>query len=167
MSEERIEDFDLENVRESGNRKLLDGAIALLRDDRKVSPEQAEQRLKHLLLVATERTSGRVAGMLTTRLESPERLRIPLWAVRSYVGADFRRRNIGLHMLFAALDHHQKRFASGEDRSGRGLYLEIDNPALQQSLNEAVWRDSRFVFIGLNGRGDHCRVRYFEGARID
>lgn len=167
MNDRRLDDFEIDNVRESGNRELIDGAFELWLAERALPRAEAERRLDQLLLVASERDSGRVAGMVTTYLETKPRLRVPLWTLRAYVAADFRQRDIGFHMLFAALDYHQDRFTSGQDRSGRGLYMEIENPVIQRARNEAVWQRSRFVFIGVNPRGDHCRVRYFDGARID
>ncbi len=167
MNDRRLDEFDIDNVRESGNRELIDGAFELWLAERALPRQEAERRLDQLLLVAREQSSGRIAGMVTTYLETKPRLRVPLWSMRAYVAEGFRQRDIGFHMLFATLDYHQQRFTSGEDPSGRGLYMEIENPIIQRARNEAVWQRSGFVFIGLNTRGDHCRVRYFDGARLD
>jgi len=167
VNDRRLDEFEIDNVRESGNRDMIDGAVELWLAERALPRAGAERRRDQLLLVAREVASDRIAGMVTTYLETQPRLRVPLWTMRAYVAEDFRQRDIGFHMLFATLDYHQQRFLSGEDTSGRGLYMEIENPIIQRARNEAVWQRSRFVFIGVNARGHHCRVRYFDGARID
>jgi hypothetical protein len=44
--------------------------------------------------------------------------------------------------------------------------VEVANKQVQQHQKEAIWPESRFVFIGYNDRDEHMRVFYFDGAKI-
>lgn len=159
--------FVIENVRESGNQELIDKAIARWTDDGVVSPGEAKKRARQLLMVATSRSDGTVAGMATTYLQTQPVLRLPLWHMRAYVAPEFRKQEIGMQMLFATVDFHKSQYESGADRSGCGLYMEIENPHIKKYRNEAIWPTTRLAFVGLNAKGDHCRACYFDGARLD
>lgn len=167
MNERHLEGFRIDNVRESGDNRLIDKAIELWLSERALSEVEARRRAGQLLLVATCENTGRVAGVTTTYLKDHPVLRLPLWNMRAFVAHEFRQHDVGYHMLFATREYHEKQFVSGNDTRGRGLYMEIENPVIKKYRNQAVWPRSRLVFIGLNRRGDHCRVSYFEGARID
>lgn len=159
--------FVIENVRESGNRELIDKAMARWIGDGVMSGEEARKRARQLLMVATTEADGTVAGMATTYLQTQPALRLPLWHMRAYVAPAFRKQEIAIQMLFATVDFHKSQYESGADRSGCGLYMEIENPHIKKNRNEAIWPTTRLAFVGLNAKGDHCRVRYFEGARLD
>lgn len=159
--------FVIENVRESGNQELIDKAMARWTDDGVISGEEAKKRAGQLLIVATSEADGTIAGMATTYLQTQAALRLPLWHMRAYVAPEFRKQEIGMQMLFATVDFHKSRYESGADRSGCGLYMEIENPYIKKYRNEAIWPNSRLAFVGLNAKGDHCRVRYFNGAGLD
>jgi hypothetical protein len=47
-----------------------------------------------------------------------------------------------------------------------GLITLVENEALKQHRNEAIWPASKMVYIGNSKEGHHIRVYYFSGARI-
>ncbi|WP_376695548.1 hypothetical protein [Wenzhouxiangella sp. EGI_FJ10305] len=160
------DEFRIDNVREEGDDSLKQRAVERWLADGVIPAAEATKRADQLLLVATHGDEGVVAGMATTYLETASRLNLPLWHMRAYVAPEFRRHEIGFRMLIGAVNYHREQFASGRDTRGLGLYMEIENPYLKQHRNEALWPTSGLAFVGVNSRGDHCRVCYFENARL-
>lgn len=156
----------MQNVREQRNQPLVDQAIALWLEQKVLTETQATNRAQELLFVAADERDGRIAGVCTTYLSTPPAMKLPLWHFRTFVAPEYRRNDVAFHMLHLAIDYHEARFTGGVDSRGRGLYMEIENPVIKRCRNEAVWPSSGMVFVGCSARGDHCRVRYFPGARI-
>jgi len=156
----------MHNVREEPHQPLIEQAIELWLAQKVLTETQATKRAEELLFVATDEKDGGIAGVCTTYLRTPPALKLPLWHFRTFVAPEYRQNDIAFHLLHLAIDYHESRFTGGTDPGGRGLYMEIENPIIQRYRNEAVWPSSGMVFAGYNARGDHCRVRYFPGARI-
>lgn len=159
-------EFRIHNIRENGDDSLRQRAIERWLADGVMSATEATRRAGELLLVATHQEGSTVAGMVTTYLERARRLELPLWHMRAYVAPEFRRHEIGFRMLMETVSYHRQQFASGQDTRGLGLYMEIENSHIKQHRNEALWPLSGLAFVGVNARGDHCRVAYFEDARL-
>lgn len=166
MDRPPLEGFRSHNLREDRQSTLIEKVIELWLAHKVLSEPQARQRAEELLFVAVDERNEAIAGVCTTYLRTPPALKLPLWHFRTFVGPEYRQKDVAFHLLHLAIEFHESRFASGADNSGRGLYMEIENPIIQRHRNEAVWPSSRLVFVGYNARGDHCRVRYFPGARI-
>lgn len=160
-------EFRIENVRETQNAALRRQAVERWLEDGTLRAGEAARRADELLLVATHGPGEGVAGMVTTYLETAGRFGLPLWHMRAYVTPEFRRHEIGLRMLLETLAFHRRQFASGADTRGLGLYMEIENPHIKRYRNEACWPKTGLAFVGCNARGDHCRVAWFDGARLD
>ena len=166
MNRQPLEGFHMHNVREDRQPALVEQVIALWLAHKVLTEPQARQRAEELLFVAVDEANEAVAGVCTTYLRTPPALKMPLWHFRTFVGPEYRQKDVAFHLLHLALDYHESQFTSGADTSGRGLYMEIENPIIKRHRNEAVWPSSGMVFVGYNARGDHCRVRYFPGARL-
>lgn len=166
MIEQPLEGFTMRNLCEDPEPQLVEQAISLWLEHKVLTEEQARRRAEQLLFVAVEDESDRLVGICTTYLATPSSLKLPLWHFRTFVAPEHRQNNIAFHLLHLAIDFHEARFTAGTDTRGRGLYMEIENPVIQRHRNEAVWPSSQMVFVGFNARGDHCRARYFPGARI-
>ena len=162
----------MHNVRDDRHESLLRQAMEFWLTQKVLTEEEARRRTEELLYIAMDErdqgrdSDGRIAGVCTTYLGTPPALRMPLWHFRTFVAPEYRQNNIAFHLLHLAIDFHATRFEEGTDTRGRGLYMEIENPIIQRHRNEAVWPSSKMVFVGCNARGDHCRVRYFSGARL-
>lgn len=124
---------------------------------------EAQRRLTEVLLVGADRT-GRVAGVGTAYLRGNERLRAQLWHYRTFVAPMHRRSNLAAAMAVAARDHLSERFRSGEDRSATGILFRVQSEILKRHVPQAIWPQTRFVFIGEDARGAHLRVHWFPGA---
>lgn len=180
MNRQPLEGFRMHNVREDRQESIIEQAIKLWLAQKVLTEEQARQRAEELLFIAQLEHDGaaddegeeendkgsRIAGICTTYLRTPPTLKMPLWHFRTFVAPEYRQNDIAFHLLHLAIEYHESRFTSGADTSGRGLYMEIENPIIQRHRNEAVWPSSGMTFVGYNVRGDHCRVRYFPGAVI-
>lgn len=166
MIQQPLEGFCMRNVREDRKPQLVEQVIALWLEHKVLNEEQARKRAEELLFVVVEEETDRLVGICTTYLATPSSLKVPLWYFRTFVVPEFRQNNIAFHLLHLAFDFHETQFTAGNDARGRGLYMEIENPVIQRHRNEAIWPSSQMVFVGYNARGDHCRVRYFPGARV-
>lgn len=166
MDRPPLEGFRMHNLRQDQQSTLTEKVMELWLAHRVLTETQARQRAQELLFIAIDERDERIAGVCTTYLRTATALKMPLWHFRTFVAPDDRQRNVAFHLLHHAIDFHESQFTSGADSLGRGLYMEIENKIIQQHRNEAIWPSSRMVFVGYNARGDHCRVRYFPGARI-
>jgi GNAT superfamily N-acetyltransferase len=156
----------MHNLRDEPASSLVEKVIALWLAQKVLNEAQAGKRAEELLFAAVDEQNGNVAGVCTTYLRTPPALKMPLWHFRTFVAPEYRQNDVAYHLLHLAIEYHESQYVDGTNTRGRGLYMEIENPIIQRHRNEAVWPSSRMVFTGFNARGDHCRVRYFPGARI-
>jgi hypothetical protein len=126
---------------------------------------RARERVRQVELVAVEREEG-VVGVATTMLFDVVRLGMPMWRYRTFVARAHRESDIAFLLLHATRDRLRERFVSGEDRRGAGVIFDVQNETLKRVRNQAVWKTSRFAFIGEDERGAHHRVYYFPGATV-
>lgn len=138
--------------------------LDLWKRERIVVPEGPEQRLPEVLLVASHEPEGLV-GISSVYLSRNDQLGMSLWHFRVFVAEAHRWSNLAAKLASDTRDHFSRRFQSGEDRRAQGMIFEVENEALRQRKNLAVWRQTDFVFIGVReGDGAHVRVFYFPGA---
>jgi len=128
-----------------------------------VLPEVAERRVSEVLLVAVHRRDG-LAGVSSAALKLNHQLGMNLWHYRAFVSSEHRRSHLAQLLAMRGRDHLAARFESGEDPRGGGLVYVIQNEVLKRLFNRALWEPTLVTFIGENERGDHVRVRYFDGA---
>lgn len=153
----RIERFDeVDEIDEEAVVELWTSAGALATDP-------ARERAKDVALVALERDDGLV-GVTTTYLQDNPHLRMTLWSYRTFVAREHRRSDIAFLLLHATRDLFSDRFTSGVDTRGSGMVFEVQNEILKRTRNQAIWKTSRFAFIGEDEVGAHHRVHYFPGA---
>ena len=140
-----------------------DAVIAMWTREGALSEARARERVREVALVAVEREEG-VVGVVTASLREHPHLRMTLWSYRAFVAPAHREGDIGFLLLHATRDHHCDRFTSGVDTRAAGIIFEVQNEILKRVRNQAVWRTSRFAFVGEDERGAHHRVHYFPGA---
>lgn len=153
------------NLRESPDDERIEAVRELWRREARFEEAVIERRAAQLLFAAVAE-DGEVVGVSTSYLTTPDRLRVPVWALRVFVSEARRQLDIGRKLLFASLHWHQWQFVEGVDTRGRGLYLEIENPLINRSRNQALWPETGMLFVGHNRRGDVCRVTWFPGATV-
>lgn len=137
-----------------------------------VAPDEAAPRSRQLACVARN-ASGEIAGVSTAKAVVVPQLGFSCFNYRSFVGR--RHRTIGLkstdlarRLLFDSYHTLNTRYASGRDPEVLGLFIEVENRSAMRRRNELVWNDfgANVVYVGRSARGCHCRVWYFEGARL-
>lgn len=166
MSDHQPPGFRIENVRSPARPDLVRQAVGLWLDEKVLDAAEAKRRADEILLVCVGTDSGEVAGIATTYLGNASALGVPMWHFRTFVAGRWRRNDIAFHLLHAALAHHAEQFASGADTRGLGLYIEVENAMLRRARSEAVWPTTGMTFVGYGERGQHCRAKFFDGARI-
>lgn len=153
----RIEPFgEVSGVDRSALVELWTAEGALDRDT-------ASARAADAVLAAVEREEG-VVGVSTAVLHDNRHLRMPLWRYATYVAREHRQGDIAFLLLHATRDLLRDRYTSGADTRAAGIIFEVQNEMLKRVRNQAVWKTSRFAFIGEDETGAHHRVYYFPGA---
>jgi hypothetical protein len=142
-----------------------DDVLRLWARERAMPEAEAKRRVHEVELVACEREKG-VVGVSSTYLQRNAQLGMDLWQLREFVARAHRRSKLAAQLIFANRDRMEERFLSGEDTRAPGIMFELENEAAKRNLNQAVWVQTGFTFIGENQRGDHVRVHYFPGAHV-
>lgn len=125
---------------------------------------KAQDRLRQVVLDARD-ADGRVAGVSTAVPITLPRLGQPTYYFRCFVGKDWRKSRLVLHLLQRTCDVLED-FARQHNFPCIGVILELENARFGEALQRAWWPSTGFVFIGKSQRGLDLRVRYFRGAKL-
>jgi hypothetical protein len=125
----------------------------------------ALQRIHDVAFVAIDPEGG-VAAVSSVFLKRAQRLGMDMWHYRTFVGRDHRQGLLAQDLTIRTTDHLRERYVSGADTRAPGVFIEVENEILKTVKNEAVWPDTRFVFIGEDESGRHLRVHFFPGALV-
>jgi hypothetical protein len=126
--------------------------------------DEARRRLSEVALVGTG-PAGVLCGVSTAYLQHNDQLGAELWHIRAFVSAPHRAGNLATNLFFGTQALTRERFLSGSHPDVPGAIIEVENPALQRTFPEAIWRPSGFAFVGESANGAHVRVYWFPGAR--
>jgi hypothetical protein len=119
------------------------------------------------VISAPEGSSIRLKEAFRAEFRRNAQLRTERWHYRTYVARGHRMSNLAAQLIFANRDRLEERFTGGEDTRAPGVLFELENEGMKRYFNKALWLPADFTFIGENERGDHVRVHYFPGARVD
>jgi hypothetical protein len=128
-----------------------------------LSGEEAVRRTSELLHVATD-AAGQLAAVSTMYLRGVERLHAELWHFRVFVAPAHRQSELARSLALLGREDRIGRYVDGVDRRGIGIVYEVASPVLQSHLPQASWPETKFLYIGEDGRGYQLRVYYFPGA---
>jgi GNAT superfamily N-acetyltransferase len=126
--------------------------------------EAARKRLRQVVTIARD-TGGAVVGVCTAPVRDVPRFRCRLYFYRSFVSPEARQAGVATELLAQARDHLESLFA--QRPKVQGIYMQIENEHIKRVKNDAIWKRTRFVFVGFNDGGDHLRVYWFADAKID
>jgi hypothetical protein len=143
---------------------LAAGLVALWTSTGALAPEAARRRVAEAAYVALDESDG-VVGVSTIRLAQNAHLGLPMWSYRTFVSPAHREGDIAFLLLHRTRDLLVERRGGGVDTRAAGMLMEVQNEILKRARNEAVWRTTRFTFIGEDEVGAHHRVFFFPGAR--
>lgn len=127
--------------------------------------EAAMQRVGQVAYIARA-SSGEIVAVTSAYLKENTQLNGSFYYLRAFVAEPARRSSVGIELLRKVQTYFESLYKEGMLSPAIGLFLEVENPLIKKSLNEAIWPDTNFVYIGSNTKGDHLRVYYFDGARI-
>jgi len=142
-----------------------DDVLALWEREHAMPAEVARRRVGEVAFVGLDEREGLVA-VSTLYLERSRRLGMELWHPRVFVARAHRQSTLAEEISLAMMSHLEERFVSGRDHRGAGVLMQVENPILKAVKNEAIWPLTRAAFIGEDARGNHLRVRYFQGALV-
>ena len=167
------EKYQFTTVWHRGEVKLRESATQFLVREARLSLSDAMERSRELLMVAYAPPSN-IAATCTAFPVLVESLGVKCFYYRTFVGHrhrahGLRSARLAYQLLLRSYRLLNERFVAGCDQDVVGIYLEIENPKIQRILDDAVWQSEgvRFTYIGKTSvRGKHCRIGYFDGARI-
>ena len=157
-------DYRIERLEES-DVVSADDVLAFWARENAVRSQEALRRVHEVQLVALTEAEG-IVGVSSAYLQRSAQLGMDLWNYRTYVAGPHRRGNLAAQLLLGTRDMLESRFESGEDTRAGGIVFELENQEMKRHRNKAEWLTTGFTFIGENKRGDHVRLRFFPGARV-
>jgi hypothetical protein len=142
-----------------------EAVLEFWRRENAISDEaSAKKRLGEIVLLARDE-NGVVAGVSTAVKISMPRLGQPTYYFRCFIGKQWRKSRLVLHLLRRTCDVLEN-YARSHDFPCIGVILEMENARFGQALQRAWWPSTGFVFIGKSQRGLDLRVKYFRGAKL-
>ncbi|MEM7114422.1 MAG: hypothetical protein AAF614_18450 [Chloroflexota bacterium] len=158
--------YTLTNVWENKSDALKEEIVNFwLRERALGSREQAAGRVNQVAMIARD-SFGELVGICTVYPRRHPQLRHNFYHFRTFVGAMHRQNLIAAQFAVQTRDYFNDRFVAGHDQHIIGILVEAENEILKTKHTLAIWPHSGMVFVGYNQRGDHIRVFYFDGARI-
>jgi GNAT superfamily N-acetyltransferase len=124
-----------------------------------------DQRTKDIILAAYH--GGELVGLLTAALEYLAPLRARLAMVRGAVDPAFRRRRIGLMMMFMARPILERWSRDNPHERVAGIGAVIQAAELADLSRRPYSPFTRFMLTGFTREGDQLRVCWFEDFRLD
>ena len=127
--------------------------------------DDARERLSQLVFLVKD-ADQKVVGISTAFKTYVKHLRNYFFLFRVMVVPMAGAPGVGSRLLLATRDFLESIHGDDLTAPAVGLLTIVNNEALKQFRNEAIWPASGMVYIGNNAEGHHMRVYYFPGARI-
>lgn len=132
-----------------------------------VAGHEADRRLQQIVLRALD-SDGQLAAVSTAEPRVIQQLGQSMYYYRCFIGKAWRTQKLVRPLLLKSFDVLEH-WARTHDDPYIGLFLELQNPDFNQSLQTAHWHfpgSTGYAFIGRNQHGFDQRVCYFRGARL-
>tara|TARA_B100000446_G_C10542316_1_gene337370 strand:+ start:142 stop:651 length:510 start_codon:yes stop_codon:yes gene_type:complete len=129
------------------------------------SKDVALQRVNQVAFIARAR-SGELIAINTAYLKRNEKIGEYFYYIRAFVTEHARRSQVAAEMLRRLQYQFEGLYEDGMLTPAIGLCMEVENPAIKQSRNEAIWPTTKFIYVGKTPEGNHVRVYYFKSAKI-
>lgn len=149
--------------------KNVDGgireAVARLWIEQGLSAADVKERMPQLVMVMKNET-GRIVGVSTANKIYVRQLKNYLFACRLLIIPEYRRANLSPSLLVATRDLLESVHSEDIVDPAIGVITLVENAYVKHRRNDAIWPNSKMVFIGNSKEGHPIRVYYFKGARI-
>ena len=126
--------------------------------------EEKIKRSQQAILIA--RDDNAIVGLCTAFEMFLNHFGVHFLYYRSLVSKDYWRHGIAINLVIESRDFFEEQFKGGIQTKCKGILLELENDILNQTVRDAVWPRTKFIFVGNNKKGRQMRVYYFEGAKI-
>lgn len=123
-----------------------------------------EERLRQVIVHAATQDGEIVAVSTAIPLTLP-RLGQPMYYFRCFIGKDWRKSRLVLNILNRSSEILEA-YARDNKFPCIGVLVELENARFAETLQQPIWKSTKFVFIGKSQRNLDLRVRYFRGARL-
>ena len=163
-----MKDYNLEIVWQKDKSAIKQELIDFWRSEDIIFPDEvAEERINQLVMIARD-PAGTIIGVCTARIAYIEHLINNFYYFRSYVGEKYRSQGLAFDFTVQTRKFFNQLFQDGIETKVIGVFMEIENEQLKRR-NKAVWesgQDWNFYFVGMDSKGNHLRVSYFENTYI-
>ncbi|MFZ5562526.1 MAG: hypothetical protein ACOZBW_00625 [Thermodesulfobacteriota bacterium] len=167
MSKNKDNEYLLENVWENKAPELKNEIIEFwMKHNALPNREIAQERVRQVFCIGRDGANHALAGLGTVYEKYNPQLENSFYYYRSFVAPEHRRSLLATNILLHTRDFLENAFIKKDLTKCIGMFMEVENEALQKLRNQAVWPYSGFVYIGKNEKGYHLRVYYFKGALI-
>ena len=123
-----------------------------------------DERLSQVILHA-ETVDGEVVAVSTGVAITLPRLGQPMYYFRCFIGKNWRKSRLVLTILNRSSEVLEA-YARDNKFPCIGVIVELENARFAETLQQPIWKSSKFVYIGKSQRNLDLRVRYFKGARL-
>lgn len=154
----------LEVVWGNVNNVICEDVVRLWREQG-LSAAKVDERISQLVVVM-KNESGQIVGVSTAYKTYIRQLRNYLFACRLLIIPAYRRANLSPSLLVATRDFLESVHRDEVVNPAIGLITLVENEYVKHRRNDAVWPNSRMVYIGNSREGHPIMVYYFKGARI-
>ncbi len=155
----------LENVWRKDVSDISGQVLEIWKQHKGPAGEKATERLLQLVFVV-KTVSGEVVGMSTAFKSYVKQLRNHFFAFRLMLVPSYRIPGLTSKLLVSTRDFLESVQSADDNERAIGLITLVENEALKEKRNEAIWPASGMVYIGNSNEGHHIRVYYFKGAHI-
>lgn len=127
----------------------------------------AEERALQAVLIVRSEADNSIVGISTAMVVRFKQLNErKFFYYRSIVLPEFRQPGLASKIIVDTRDFLESISQPAQKDSCIGLITFVESPAIKQAKRQAVWPDSKMIFMGMDKNGRQIRVYYFRGARI-
>jgi hypothetical protein len=155
---------EFENVWEKNDPEISAQVVDIWKNIGRVEDAKIEDRLKQIVYVA-KNEHGKVIGVSTALKAYIQQLRNNFYIFRCLIVPDNSIPGMDTKLTVLTRDFLESIHHKSEGDKAIGVLALIENLKLRER-NRAIWHGSGFVYIGNSKEGNHIRVYYFKGARI-
>lgn len=167
---EQSDGVTFELVWEAVTPELIEEARKFWIEENAIPANQSvEDRARQLMVIARD-DKGKLIGVSTAvRTPIPNLLNNIFYFFRCFVAAHRRSEGLSMALSHQARQSMHERFLSGEDTVAKGFYIVVESETYKKYHTRSVLAVGGLdnVFIGVDEKGRHLRVGWFDGATID
>lgn len=122
-----------------------------------------EEEWNNSLVFILKNEVNEVIGFSRAEKRWVGQLKKKLYQLHCFIIPSMRMKGLGKVLLNQSIDFLEN--VHQEDQC-LGVYCWVTDPLLNARKNEAVWPNSKMIFLGSSAEGNHLRVRYFKNTVI-